>query len=69
MTLYWSAQDNSTSIEVWQTASEEVLAFPVAGERALDAFYHPFAHLSHELLDLAPALDRRESLDQSVHRP
>ena len=45
VTLYWSARDNSTSIEVWQPASEERLAFFVAGEHALDAFYHPFAHL------------------------
>jgi len=45
VTLYWSALDNSTSIEVRQPASDETLAYPVAGERALDAFYHPFAHL------------------------
>ena len=45
VTLYWSAVDNSTFIEVWQPASEETFAYPVAGDRALDAFYHPFAHL------------------------
>ncbi len=46
VTLYWCAADNSTSIEVWQPASEERLAFVVPGEHAaLDAFYHPFAHL------------------------
>jgi hypothetical protein len=45
VTLYWSALDNSTSIEVRQPAFDETLAYPVAGERALDAFYHPFAHL------------------------
>jgi hypothetical protein len=45
VTLYWSANDNSTSIEVWHAASEETLVFGVDRERALDAFYHPFAHL------------------------
>ena len=45
VTLYWSAADNSTSIELWQPASEERLAFAVPREHALDAFHHPFAHL------------------------
>jgi hypothetical protein len=45
VTLYWSAVDNSTSIEVWQSASDETFAYTVAPERALDAFYHPFALL------------------------
>ena len=43
--LYWRPGDNSTSVEVWQHASGETIAFAVARERALDAFYHPFAHL------------------------
>jgi hypothetical protein len=46
VTLYWNADDDSTSIEVWQPATEEALAFAVAREQALDAFYHPFAHLA-----------------------
>jgi hypothetical protein len=45
VTLYWSVDDNSTSVEVCQHASGETVAFAVARERALDAFYHPFAHL------------------------
>jgi len=44
VTLYWSAHDNSTSIEVWDPASEETLVFDVPREQALEAFYHPFAH-------------------------
>lgn len=44
VTLYWCPGDNSTSIEVWQPASEERLAFVVPREQALAAFYHPFAH-------------------------
>jgi hypothetical protein len=45
VTLYWSARDDTTSIEVWRPSTEEVLTFPVAHERALEAFYHPFAHV------------------------
>jgi hypothetical protein len=46
VTLYWNSFDNSTSVEVWQHTSEEAFAFAVPRERALDAFYHPFAHLA-----------------------
>jgi hypothetical protein len=45
VTLYWSAFDNSTSVQVSQPESEETLLFTVAREHALDAFYHPFVHL------------------------
>jgi hypothetical protein len=46
ITLYWSVGDNGTCIEVWQPSTEELLTFPVARERALEAFYHPFAQLA-----------------------
>jgi len=45
ITLYWWPEDNSTTIEVRQLTSAERLAFSVPPEQALDAFYHPFAHL------------------------
>jgi hypothetical protein len=43
--LFWNADDNSTSVELFDAATETTLHFTVARERALDAFYHPFAHL------------------------
>ena len=43
--LYWSADDDSTSIEIRQLATGVTLELPVPREHALDAFYHPFAHL------------------------
>ena len=55
ITLYWSVGDNGTSIEVWQPSTEELLTFPVAHERALEAFYHPFAQLA-TVFDAVPAL-------------
>ena len=51
VTLYWSAHDNSTSVEIWQPKSKETLTFTVGGDRALDAFYHPFAHLPTAAID------------------
>ena len=57
VTLYWNALDNSTSIEVWQSEYEETLLFTVAQERALEAFYHPFAHLPSATHDLIATLD------------
>ena len=51
VTLYWSAHDSCISVEIWQPESEETLTFTVGGDRALDAFYHPFAHLPTAPLD------------------
>jgi hypothetical protein len=45
VTLYWSTPDDRTSVVVCIHATEEVMEFTVAGERSLDAFYHPFAYL------------------------
>lgn len=44
-TLYWSADDDGTSIEIHQPSSDVTLEFAVPRDQALDAFYHPFAHL------------------------
>jgi hypothetical protein len=57
VTLYWNTDDNSTSVEIWQPATEETLLFNVAKEQALEAFHHPFAHLPTTLDTLIPALD------------
>jgi hypothetical protein len=43
--LYWDADEGSTSVEVWQPASGELLLLEVPPDRALEAFYHPFAEL------------------------
>lgn len=52
--LYWCADSNTTSIEVWQAGADEALVFVVARDRALDAFYHPFAHLPATIPDSIP---------------
>jgi hypothetical protein len=59
VTLYWCAEDDNTSIELRQPASEERLAFVVPREDALEAFYHPFVHIPLSLGEQAPAFDAR----------
>jgi hypothetical protein len=46
VTLYWSVEDHTTSVEIFDDATEETFYFGVPHEHALDAFYHPFAHAS-----------------------
>lgn len=51
--LYWDADEDSTHVEVWQPDSGELLLLEVANERALEAFYHPFAEIAPSLEVLA----------------
>lgn len=46
ITLYWSEVDRSTSVDVRRRTTGERVTFDVSREQALDAFYHPFAHLA-----------------------
>lgn len=55
--LYWSPLDNSTTVEVWDFASEETIVFGVPPERAIEAFYHPFAQLAGSFDELVPVAD------------
>jgi hypothetical protein len=55
--LYWDPLDNSTTVEVWQATSEETFVFVVPAERALEAFYHPFAQLAAPFEELVPVVD------------
>jgi len=57
VTLYWSPLDGSTTVEVWDYASEETIVFAVPPERALEAFYHPFAQLASSFDELVPIVD------------
>ena len=44
VTLWWSREDDSVSVEVLHFASESSFELEVDPARALDAFYHPFAY-------------------------
>jgi hypothetical protein len=49
VTLYWHADDGTTSIEVLHLASDTRLRFAVPADQALDAFYHPLLHVRSSL--------------------
>jgi hypothetical protein len=54
--LWWSPEDNAVAVEVLHLATDESFELVVDRDRALDAFYHPFAYAarrSPELLDVA----------------
>ena len=44
-------------MEVWDAAVDETLVFAVPPERALEAFYHPFAQLAASYDELVPVAD------------
>jgi len=48
ITLYWSPQENATSVDIYHHATGETITFPVPADQALDAFQHPFAHLAEQ---------------------
>jgi hypothetical protein len=43
VSLLWNPVTNCVSIQVVDTRSGEVLAFPVAADDAVNAFHHPYA--------------------------
>ncbi len=45
--LYWNAADDSTSVEVKRIVSGTTMRFAVPADQALDAFYHPLAHVGY----------------------
>jgi hypothetical protein len=54
--LWWSPEDDGVAVEVLHLATDDSFELVVERDRALDAFYHPFAYAarrSPELLDVA----------------
>jgi hypothetical protein len=54
--LWWSPEDDEVAVEVLHLANDESFELVVERERALDAFYHPFAYAARrqaEILDVA----------------
>lgn len=54
--LWWSPADDSVAVEVAHRATDATFELRVESDRALEAFYHPFAYAarrSPELLDVA----------------
>ena len=46
VSLFWSQDGKSITVEVVDLRTDEYFALDVAPELALDAFHHPFAYLA-----------------------
>ena len=44
VTLLWRRDDNSVAVSVFDAKSDQAFEIGVPRDRALDAFYHPFAY-------------------------
>jgi hypothetical protein len=44
VTLSWSARENRLAVIVFDERAGELLVLNAESERALDVFYHPYAH-------------------------
>ena len=44
VTLLWRTDDDSVAVSVFDVKSEAAFELAVPREKALDAFYHPFAY-------------------------
>ena len=52
--LWWSPEDDSVAVEVLHLATDETFEVAVERERALDAFYHPFAYAARRGAEVLP---------------
>jgi len=48
VTLFWNDTENSITVSVRDSRADNVFEFPVARDRALDAFYHPYAYAAQQ---------------------
>ena len=55
VTLWWRPEDDSVAVEVLHFASESSFELTVDPDRALDAFYHPFAYAARKSPELLAA--------------
>ena len=65
ITLFWDGRDNSTSIDIRDASTDETTSFRVPPGRALDAFYHPFAHLGTN----SNTIFNPDNIDESLEEP
>ena len=55
--LYWSPLDDKVKVSFGEHFQEETIVFAVPPERALEAFYHPFAQLTASFDELVHVAD------------
>jgi hypothetical protein len=46
VSLFWTKVGNTLTVEVFDTTNDEFFSIDVPGDRALDAFHHPYAYLT-----------------------
>jgi len=46
VSLFWTKVGNTLTVEVFDTTNDEFFSIDVPGDRALDAFHHPYAYLA-----------------------
>lgn len=44
VSLYWNERTNRITVRVYDARADEAFELDVEGDRALDAFHHPFAY-------------------------
>lgn len=53
--LWWTPESDSVAVEVLHLATDESFELVVDNDRALDAFYHPFAYAARRSPELLAA--------------
>ena len=68
VTLWWSPETGNVSVEVLHFATESAFELKVDPDRALEAFYHPFAYAARRKPELSHRPHRKEqrSLDSAM---
>jgi hypothetical protein len=54
VSLLWNRTDNSLSVLVVDTKTEDVFELPARGAEAMDVFRHPFAYATARCTESAP---------------
>jgi hypothetical protein len=54
VTLIWRRADNSVSVAVFDTNTEEQSELRIDASEALDAFHHPFAYAARQRIETTP---------------
>lgn len=58
VTLFWNTAADEVSLEVFDHGSDNVFYLPVAPNRAMDAFHHPYAYAASQGIAFeAPTLE------------
>ena len=67
VTLWWSRENGTVTVEVLHFATESAFELKVEPDRALEAFYHPFAYAARRSPELSHRPRNTErSLDSAV---